>query len=51
MTETLFRQLARHLHNLPGGYPPTETGVELKILRRLFTPEEAELILHLTPRI
>ena len=48
MTETLFRRLARHLDNLPGGYPPTESGVELKILRRLFTPEEAELTLHLT---
>jgi ferredoxin/DNA-binding Lrp family transcriptional regulator len=48
MTETLFRRLARHLDNLPGGYPPTVSGVELKILRRLFTPEEAELAVHLT---
>ncbi len=48
MTEPLFRQLARHLDNLPSGYPPTESGVELKILRRLFTPEEAELTLQLT---
>jgi NAD-dependent dihydropyrimidine dehydrogenase PreA subunit len=34
---------------MPGGFPPTESGVELRILRRLFTPDEAELVLHLTP--
>ncbi len=48
MIQSIYKKLARHLDNLPGGYPPTESGVELKILRRLFTPEEAELTLHLT---
>lgn len=48
MTEEIYRKLAKHLDNLPGGFPPTESGVELRILRRLFTPEEAELALHLT---
>jgi electron transport complex protein RnfB len=43
----VYRKLARHLDDLPGGFPPTESGVELRILRRLFTPEEAELALHL----
>ncbi|MCK7512536.1 MAG: hypothetical protein MZV70_56540 [Desulfobacterales bacterium] len=28
---------------LPAGFPATETGVELRILKRLFTPEEAGL--------
>ena len=45
MTEEIYQKLARHLDNLPGGFPPTETGVELRILRRLFTPEQAELAL------
>ena len=49
MTEGIFRKLAKHLDNLPGGFPPTESGVELRILQRLFTPEEAELASHLTP--
>jgi hypothetical protein len=40
--------LAEHLDNLPGGFPRTESGVEMRILRRLFTPEDAELTLHLT---
>jgi Na+-translocating ferredoxin:NAD+ oxidoreductase subunit B len=46
-TET-YTALARHLDALPGGFPETESGVELRILRRLFSPEEAELALHLT---
>ena len=44
----VYQRLAQHLDNLPGGYPATESGVELRILRRLFTPEDAELALHLT---
>jgi ferredoxin len=48
MDEGLYKRLATHLDNLPGGFPPTETGVELRILRRLFTPQEAELAVHLT---
>src|SRR5690606_19058534 len=32
-----------HLDNLPAGFPATESGVELRILRRLFLPEEAEI--------
>jgi NAD-dependent dihydropyrimidine dehydrogenase PreA subunit len=48
MTDQVYQRLARHLDDLPGGYPPTESGVELRILRRLFTPDEAQLAMHLT---
>lgn len=48
MSKDIYQKLAHHLDNLPGGFPPTENGVELRILRRLFSPEEAELALHLT---
>ena len=48
MTVDVYQRLAKHLDNLPGGFPATESGVELRILRRLFTPDEAELALHLT---
>lgn len=44
----IYEKLAKHLDDLPAGYPRTESGVEMRILRRLFTPEEAELTLHLT---
>ena len=37
MAQELYRKLARHLDKLPGGFPPTETGVELRILRRMFS--------------
>ncbi|MBE2223324.1 MAG: 4Fe-4S ferredoxin, partial [Anaerolineae bacterium] len=42
MTQDIYQQLAHHLDDLPAGYPATESGVELRILRRLFTPAEAE---------
>ncbi|MCG6893269.1 MAG: 4Fe-4S binding protein [Desulfobacteraceae bacterium] len=46
--EALYRKLADHLDSLPGGFPPTKSGVELRILRRLFSPEQAELAPFLT---
>ncbi|MDT8379467.1 MAG: 4Fe-4S binding protein [Desulfotignum sp.] len=45
--ENVFKDLARHLDNTPGGFPSTESGVELRILEQLFTPEEATLALCL----
>jgi ferredoxin len=47
----VYQALREHLDSLPGGFPPTESGVELRILKRLFTPEEAELALHLRPKL
>jgi Fe-S-cluster-containing hydrogenase component 2 len=44
----VYQRLAAHLDNLPAGYPATETGVELRILKRLFTPEEAAIAAGLT---
>jgi electron transport complex protein RnfB len=51
--DNIYKQLARVLDRIPEGYPETESGVELKILARLFTPEEAELAcyLDLEPRL
>jgi electron transport complex protein RnfB len=44
----VFRRLQKSLDELPVGYPATESGVELRILRQLFTPEEAEVALSLS---
>ena len=44
----VYHRLARHLDRLPAGFPPTDSGVELRILKRLFTPEEARIALGLT---
>lgn len=46
--EILYRRLQQHLDRMPVGFPAAESGVELEILRQLFTPEEAELALALS---
>jgi electron transport complex protein RnfB len=43
-----YKALATHLDNLPGGFPPTQSGVELRILKRLFSLQEAEIAVGLT---
>lgn len=48
MTTEIYQKLAMHLDNLPGGYVPPDNETGLRILRRLFTPEQAELAVHLT---
>ena len=37
----IYRKLQQHLDQLPIGYPPTESGNDIKILKFIFTPEEA----------
>ena len=44
----VYAKLARHLDTFPAGFPPTDSGVELKILKHLFTEEEAAITLALT---
>lgn len=43
----VYRELQKHLDSMPIGFPATESGVELKVLKHLFTPEEAKLALSL----
>ncbi len=43
----IFRELQIHLDKMPVGYPATETGIELKILKHLFSPEQAKISLKL----
>jgi electron transport complex protein RnfB len=45
----VYKRLANRLDELPHGYPATESGVELKILRKIFTPEDAEMALKIKP--
>jgi electron transport complex protein RnfB len=44
----VYRDLRKHLDKLPIGYPATESGVEIRILKHLFTPEEARIALQLS---
>lgn len=50
MSEEIYRRLQKHLHRQPLGYPPTRDGVEIQILKHLFSPEEAMLVLVLGGR-
>lgn len=43
--ESLYRDLQRHLDRMPVPFPATDSGVELRILRRLFTPEDVRIAL------
>lgn len=43
-----YRRLAQTLDRLPEGFPPTASGVELRLLAHLFTPDEADLVADLT---
>jgi len=47
MSEDVYLRLREFLDRLPGGFPATESGVELKLLQRYFTPEEAEMEMSL----
>jgi len=47
MSDDVYKQLVNVLDTLPNGFPESETGVELKILKMIFTPEDAELFCDL----
>jgi electron transport complex protein RnfB len=49
MDEKIYERLREHLDSLPTGYPKTQSGVELKMLQKLFTEEEAEMACQLKP--
>jgi electron transport complex protein RnfB len=51
MTENPYKLLAERLDALPNGFPPAPDGAELRLLEKLFSPEEAALAaeLRLTP--
>ena len=49
MIEILFRKLQQHLNQLPMGFPSTKSGVEIRLLKKMFDEEEAAIALALTP--
>ena len=49
MNDYIYIKLRDYLNMLPGGFPSTDTGIELKILKKLFTEEQAVIFLKLSP--
>ena len=47
MSEDVYRKLAKVLDTLPSGFPATEDGIEIKLLKKIFRPEDAELFCDL----
>jgi Fe-S-cluster-containing hydrogenase component 2 len=45
----VYARLAEKLDSLPNGFPSTDTGIELRILQKIYSPEEAELTLKISP--
>ena len=55
MTENveIYRQLQEHLDKMPIGFPKAKSGSDIRLLKHLFTPEEAKIAIpvsytHLT---
>jgi len=45
MSDMIYTQLQEHLDSLPAGYPKTATGAEINILKKFFSPRQAEIAL------
>lgn len=45
-----YKALRRHLNKQPIGYPSTLTGVEIRLLKEMFTVDEAQAALHLNSK-
>ena len=48
MNEEVYEKLQEFLNQFPLGFPKTPSGIEIKILKKLFTDNEAELVPLLT---
>ena len=49
--QDVYERVRERLDDLATGYPSTTSGVEIKILKRFFTEEEAEFFLKLSPML
>ncbi|PKL36043.1 MAG: 4Fe-4S ferredoxin [Spirochaetae bacterium HGW-Spirochaetae-1] len=47
MNDEIYHRLRELLDTIPNGYPATEDGLEIKILKKIFTEEEADITLKL----
>ncbi len=49
MQNNIYRELQERLNAYSLGFPATESGIELKILKKLFSEEDAALFLAMSP--
>jgi NAD-dependent dihydropyrimidine dehydrogenase PreA subunit len=48
LDDHVYEQLAKALNRLPNGFPRTSSNVEIRILKKIFSPEEASLASQLS---
>lgn len=48
MEKNIYHILQERIDSYALGFPSTESGVEMRILERLFTPDQAQMYLHMT---
>jgi len=46
-TDDVYEELRRQIDKMPVGMPSTTSGVEIRIFKHLFTPDEARIAIHL----
>jgi Fe-S-cluster-containing hydrogenase component 2 len=51
MAKDIYRKIQEQLDRYSLGFPATESGIELKILKKLFRQEDAELFSQMTQRL
>ncbi|MCP4691521.1 MAG: 4Fe-4S ferredoxin, partial [Desulfobacterales bacterium] len=44
----VYRKLQKHIDNMPIAFPESDSGLDIKLLKYMFTPEEAEIVLELS---
>lgn len=50
MNDQVYIKLQRHLNSQPIGFPATKSGSEIRILKHIFSPREAEIVTCLSYR-
>jgi Na+-translocating ferredoxin:NAD+ oxidoreductase subunit B len=46
--DSIYRKLQQHIDNMPVGFPESKSGLDIRLLKHLFSPEEAEIALELS---
>ena len=46
--EKTYRDLQEHLDKETLGFPATESGSDIRLLKQLFTPEQVKTVINLT---
>ncbi|MEK6654627.1 MAG: hypothetical protein AABY92_05710, partial [Thermodesulfobacteriota bacterium] len=47
----VYERLRQRLDDMATGFPATPSGIEIKILKQIFTPADAEMFLLLAPML